>query len=169
MNTQPIHDNFSLFFNRKEIHKSNYLEDIDNKMSAITKRQNIMRHFPDTISDNELRTHKNQLILKKFSFWTVALGTPVLAYFCKFSNRNALLLTLLGYGLASSIYYSRTFSKNCPYSSEFAVDSLKKSYIKLLNINGIAAPHPALFWSNLNPETQRIDFSDAEMERIKRV
>ena len=126
-----------------------------------------MTYNPDIISDNELRTHRNQVKFKKSTIFLSTIGLPLVSLYFKLHPRYTLLAALAGLYFSTSFYNTSFMTSKCSYSTECAIDSVRQSQYKLAIFNEKQRPNPNNFWKNLQRKDINYD-SESYLKGITR-
>jgi hypothetical protein len=122
--------------NRKKYAEKMFLNRMENSLGGVARRQNIfLSEHADSLSDQELISHKRELFRRKFLSYVSFFLIPGGLNYYKYSTRAMVLSLLPSFFLAEYIYNARILNSKCSYSVSLAENSQNRFLEKIARFN----------------------------------
>jgi hypothetical protein len=122
--------------NRKKYAEKLFLSRKENSLGGVARRQNIfLTEHADGLSDNELISHKREMLRRKFLSYVSFFLIPGALYYNKYSTRTLVVSLLPSIYLAEYIYTAQFLNTNCSYSFSLSQNSQSRFLEKIALFN----------------------------------
>lgn len=135
-------------FDRKNfILKENYKK-MDSTIPSAFKRQLVLTsQSADGLSDGELKSHLNEINIRKFFKWITFVSIPGSLYFYKLPPLIVALSLIPACCISQKVYNSLFFNTRTSFSFTLAEKSQKRHYNLIVRANGRELITPETRWN----------------------